>query len=111
MGLNLLIQSAEKGICMGKWVVKILAELFLKNEKASDNQTFFTQCVRYDTSGVKRFHQESSSRGEETVHKMKSKFSIFAKMTTIRPGTAIFGIGQSSISLQILIHGWQTIAH
>ena len=36
-----LPQSAEKWICMGKWPFEILAELFLKNEKASDDRSFF----------------------------------------------------------------------
>ena len=44
---NFLTQSAENWIRMGKWAFKILAELFLKNKKASDDRTFFTQCVRY----------------------------------------------------------------
>ena len=44
--VKLLTQSAAKWICMGKWTVKILADLFLKNEKVSDDRTFFTQCVR-----------------------------------------------------------------
>ena len=38
--VKLLTQSAEKWICMGKWAFEILAELFLKNEKASDDRTF-----------------------------------------------------------------------
>ena len=65
---------------MEKWAFEILAELFLKNEKTSDDRTFFTQCARYHSPGLKRFHQESSSRGEKTIHKPKSKFWIFAKM-------------------------------
>ena len=102
-GVNLLTQSAEKWICMGKWAFKFLAELFLKNDKASDDRTFLTQCVRYHIPGVKRFHQESSSTGEETIYKLNSKFSVFAKMTIIRPLTPTFGLGQSSISSPILI--------
>ena len=77
--IKLLPQSAKKWICMGKWVFKILAELFLKNERASDDRTFFTQCVRYHNPEVKKFRQESFSRSEETIHKLESKFSIFAK--------------------------------
>ena len=42
---------------MGKWAFEFLAELFLKNEKASDDRTFFTQCVRYHSPEVKKFHQ------------------------------------------------------
>ena len=38
--VKLLPQSAEKWICMGKWVFDFFAELFLKNEKASDDWTF-----------------------------------------------------------------------
>ena len=38
--VKLLPQSAEKWICMGKLAFEILAELFLKKEKASDDQTF-----------------------------------------------------------------------
>ena len=44
--VKLLTQSAAKRICMGKWAVEILAKLFLNTEKASDNRTIFTQCVR-----------------------------------------------------------------
>ena len=102
--------KCRKWICVGKWAFKILAELFLKNEKASDDRAFFTQCVRYHSPGVNRFHQESSSRDEETIHKLKPKFSIFAKMTILRPLTPTFGLGQSSISLPILIRWWQTMA-
>ena len=82
--IKLPTQSAEKWICMGKWAFKILVELFLKNEKTSDDRTFCTQCVRYNSPGLKKFHQEISSRGEETIHKLKSKFSIFTKMAIIR---------------------------
>ena len=39
-GVNLLTQSSEKWICIGKWAFIFLAELFLKNEKASDDRTF-----------------------------------------------------------------------
>ena len=46
--VKLSTQSAEKWICMGKWAFEILAELFLKSEKAPDNRTFFTQCVQLD---------------------------------------------------------------
>ena len=38
--VKLPTQSAENWICTGKWPFKILAELFLKNEKASDDRTF-----------------------------------------------------------------------
>ena len=38
--VQLLTQSAEKWICMGNWVFEILAILFLKDEKAPDNQIF-----------------------------------------------------------------------
>ena len=38
--VKILTQSAAKWICMGKWAFKILAELFLKNDKSSDNRSF-----------------------------------------------------------------------
>ena len=88
---------------MGKWAFEILAELFLKNEKASDDQAFFTQCARYHSPVVKRSHQESSSMDEETIHKLLAFFSVFAKMTIIRMLTPTFGISQSSIASSILI--------
>ena len=101
-GVNILTQSAENRICMGKWAFEIVAELFLKNKKASDDRTFFTQCVRYHSPGLKRFHQESSSMDEETIHELKSKFSFFAKMTSIlRPLRPTLGLGQSSIASPI----------
>ena len=50
-----LTQSAEKWICMGKWALEILAELFLKNKKTSDDRTFFIQCVSYHSPGLKSF--------------------------------------------------------
>ena len=37
---KLSTQSAEKWICMGEWAFKILAKLFLKNEKASGDRSF-----------------------------------------------------------------------
>ena len=40
--LKLSTQSAAKWICMGKWAFEILAILFLKDEKAPDNRTFFS---------------------------------------------------------------------
>ena len=40
--VKLSTQSAEIWICMGKWAFKMLRIYFLKNEKASDSQTFFT---------------------------------------------------------------------
>ena len=36
-------------------------------------------------SWMKRFHQESSSRDEETIHILLVNFSIFVKMTVIWP--------------------------
>ena len=39
--VKLPTQSAEKWICMGKWAFEILAKLFLKNQKASDDRTFY----------------------------------------------------------------------
>ena len=57
--VKLLTQRAAKWICMGKWAVKILADLFLKNEKASDDRTFFTQCVLYHSPGLKGFTKKS----------------------------------------------------
>ena len=57
--IKLLTQSAEEWICMGKWAFKSLAELFLKNEKASDDRTFFTQCVRYHSPGLKGFTKKA----------------------------------------------------
>ena len=77
--VKLPTRSAEKWICMGKWAFETLAELFLKNEKTSEDRTFLKQCVRYHSPEVKRFHQESSLRGEEIIHKLKSKILIFAK--------------------------------
>ena len=41
-GVTLLTQSSENRICMEKWAFEILAELFLKNKKASDDGTFLT---------------------------------------------------------------------
>ena len=38
-GVNLLTQSAEKWICMGKRAFEILADLFLNIEKASNDRT------------------------------------------------------------------------
>ena len=38
--VKLSTQSADKWICMGKWEFEILAILFLKDEKATDNRTF-----------------------------------------------------------------------
>ena len=65
---------------MKKWAIKILVELFLNNYVEDLRRPdLFTQCVCYHSPGLKRFHQESSSRGEETIHKLKSNFSIFAK--------------------------------
>ena len=40
--VKLLAQSAENWICMEKWTFEILAVLFLKDEKAPDNRTFFS---------------------------------------------------------------------
>ena len=45
--IKLPTQRAEKRICMRKWAFKILAELSLKNEKASDDRSFFPS--RYAT--------------------------------------------------------------
>ena len=44
--VKLLTQSAENRICMGKWAFWIWAHLFLKDEKARDNRTFYAQCKR-----------------------------------------------------------------
>ena len=40
--VKLSTQSAEIWICMGKWAFKMLRISFLKNEKASDNRTFYS---------------------------------------------------------------------
>ena len=40
--VRLLTQSAENWVYMGKWAFEILAILFLKDEKAPDNRTFFS---------------------------------------------------------------------
>ena len=40
-------QSAAKGICMGKWTFEFLAELFLKNKKASDDRTFLPSAYNW----------------------------------------------------------------
>ena len=49
----------------------MLVDLFIKTEKASDDRTLFTQGVPYHSPGLKKFHQESSLRGEETIHELK----------------------------------------
>ena len=54
--VKLPTHSAGKWICTEKCEFKILAKLFLKNEKASNNRTCFTQCVHYHSPSLKRFH-------------------------------------------------------
>ena len=62
----------------GEMGIQNLGAIFLKNEKTSDDRTFFTQWVRYHSLGVKRFHRESFSRGKETIrHTPFAIFSIF----------------------------------
>ena len=87
---------------MGKWAFKILAELFLKNEKALDDRTFFTQCVRYHRPGVKRFHQKAIRVAKKQFIYYSQIFN-FRENTIIRPLTPTFGAGQSSIASPILI--------
>ena len=78
--VKLLTQSAEKWICtMGKWAFESLAESFLKSEKTPDVQ-IFQGLGLLPMPSLKKIQQESSARSEETIHKLKAKFSIFAKM-------------------------------
>ena len=72
--------------------------MFLRIKKAPDDQTLLPQWVCYHSPGIKRFHQESSSRGEETIHILFETFSVFAKMTIIWPRTSRFLPDQSSIA-------------
>ena len=81
---------------MGKLAFKSLAELFLKNKKTPDVQIF--QGLGLLPMPSLKKQEKSFARSEETIHKLKSKFSIFAKMSIIWPLTPTFGLGQSSIS-------------
>ena len=45
--IELMTESADKWICMGKWACEILAVYVLKEEKAPDDRTFFPQWARY----------------------------------------------------------------
>ena len=54
-GVNILTQSAENRICMGKWAFEILGELFLKNEKASDDRTFLHSAYATVCLGSKKY--------------------------------------------------------
>ena len=77
--VKLPTQSAEKLSCMGKCAFKMLAELFLKSEKTSDNRSFFTQCAWYHSPGVKSFTKKDLRWGNKTIHKLKSKILISQK--------------------------------
>ena len=72
---------------MGKWTLKIWAQLFLKIP-----QTFrFFQGVRLlPILPLKKVEQERSSKGKESIHILFAKFSIFTKMTIIWPKNIYF---------------------
>ena len=58
-------QSAEKWICMGKWELEILAELFFKNRKTSDDRIFppvgtLPNCWKKKKS-TRKLHKEQST--------------------------------------------------
>ena len=72
---------------MGNWAFEILAEFILKNEKTQAVQIFQGMGL-LPTPSLRKIQQESSARSEETIHKLKSKFSIFAKIAIIRPLTS-----------------------
>ena len=60
---KLRTKSADKWFCMGKRAFKILAELFLKNDKASDDQSFFPQWARYQPPGEKKKSSRKLNEG------------------------------------------------
>ena len=96
--VDLLTLRTQHWMCMGKWAFEIWAELFLKNEKIPDDRSFLPQWVRYHSPGIKRFHQESTSRDEETIHVLSRNFSIFAK-TTIHKSAENTDFGQVNLLL------------
>ena len=97
--MRLLADASASRTNAVKETFEMWAVIFLKNEKTPDNQTFLTQCVRYHSPGIKRFHQERSPRSKETSHVLFAEFSIFADMTIIWPRTLSFWPSQSSINL------------
>ena len=93
---------------MGKSAFESLAELFLKNGKTLDVQILGAGFAT--NTAPEKNQQEISARSKKKIHKLKTNFTIFAKMAIIRPLTPFFGLGQSSISSLILIRRRQMIA-
>ena len=100
--IKLVTQSAEKWILYGEMGIQNYSRIVSQKREGLRRLDFFTQCVRYHIPWVKRFHQEISLRGEETIYILLENFSIFAKMTIIWPLTPTFGFGQTSIASPIL---------
>ena len=82
---------------MGTLASTIWAELFLKIEKAPEDQIFWYVCMLLTNTIPEKKQQESYFRDKETAHILFVKFSIFAKMTRS------FWPGQSPLALPILI--------
>ena len=61
----------------GEIGIQKFSRIARQKEKVSDARTVFTQCIRCHSPGVKRFHQESSSRGEKTIHILLAFFFNF----------------------------------
>ena len=96
-------QSAEKWSCMGKLEFKILADFFFSKTRRSQTTGVFLVDT-LPNCRKKRNQKESSMRGKVKIDVLSQKIPISAKMTIVWPLTPPFGLGQTSISLPILVH-------